>query len=212
MNRFKDSGFGMNARLFVTASLASLTLLAPGRAHAAPDLDILASAGLGDDLGGRPVALGLAGEGLVLASERGGQGTLVRLVMDFEYCEAGLSCAATVSGNPPSAVYACEGAVAAGAACKLAVPDQCPAGQFCDVNPAMQTFTSTCKPLPTDGEPCTNFQNQCAARHECGNENPRPRCHAVNRIGGECVTDSHCSSEHCSGGACIAVMQCDPDA
>ncbi len=48
-------------------------------AQAAPDLDILASAGLGDDLGGTPVAIDLSGEGVVLISERGGQGTLLRL-------------------------------------------------------------------------------------------------------------------------------------
>lgn len=126
---------------------------------------------------------------------------------DQELCGEGLVCAATLTNGVPS--FECEATVAAGAACKLAVPDQCPPGQFCDVNPSTSTFTSTCKPLPLDGQTCTTFQNQCAARHECGLDQ---RCHAVNRIGGECEVDSHCSSEHCDDGTCVAPMQCNPDA
>ena len=62
------------------AHLAAIALiLVAGPAHAAPDLDILASAGLGDDLGGRPVAIDLVDDGVVLASVRGGHGSLVRL-------------------------------------------------------------------------------------------------------------------------------------
>ncbi|HEY0132930.1 MAG TPA: hypothetical protein VGB85_02585, partial [Nannocystis sp.] len=66
----------MYARL---AALALPLALVGGPAHAAPDLDFLASAGLGDDLGGRPVAIDLTNDGVVLASVREGQGTLVRL-------------------------------------------------------------------------------------------------------------------------------------
>jgi hypothetical protein len=64
--------------LLVPASIVGSLLLA-SPVHAAPDLDILASAGLGDDLGGRPVAIDLLDDGVVLASEHGGQGVLVRL-------------------------------------------------------------------------------------------------------------------------------------
>lgn len=64
--------------LALTTAIVPL-LAASATAHAAPDLDFLASAGLGDELGGRPVALDLSGDGVVLASERAGQGALVRL-------------------------------------------------------------------------------------------------------------------------------------
>jgi hypothetical protein len=68
------------ARTYARLAAIALPLaLAAGPAHAAPDLDILASAGLGDDLGGRPVAIDLTDEGVVLASVTNGQGALVRL-------------------------------------------------------------------------------------------------------------------------------------
>ncbi|MDC0669397.1 hypothetical protein [Nannocystis radixulma] len=51
-----------------------------GTAHAAPELDVLASAALGDDLGGRPVAVGLAVDGGVVLASQGPRGSnLVRL-------------------------------------------------------------------------------------------------------------------------------------
>lgn len=71
----------MQARSSLRVALlpALVVLAASGAAHAAPDLDILASAGLGDELGGRPVALDLAGDGVLLLGEQHGQGTLTRL-------------------------------------------------------------------------------------------------------------------------------------
>jgi hypothetical protein len=57
-----------------------LALLLGGTVQAAPDLDILASASLGDELGGRPVALGLADDGsVVLGGADAEGGTVVRL-------------------------------------------------------------------------------------------------------------------------------------
>lgn len=75
----------MNSRLSALLSFVvpfSLPILWPlmaSTARAAPDLDILASAGLGDELGGRAVALDISGDGVVLASELHGQVALVRL-------------------------------------------------------------------------------------------------------------------------------------
>ena len=78
MNHFNDKGHAMKTRLCAPV-LAALVMLAASPALAAPDLDFLASAGLGDELGGRPVAIDLAREGVVVASAASGQGTLVRL-------------------------------------------------------------------------------------------------------------------------------------
>ncbi|MFY0539148.1 hypothetical protein [Nannocystis pusilla] len=62
-------------------SIASAVTVAAfaGVAHAAPELDVLASAALGDDLGGRPVAVGLVEGGVVLASQGPQDGSVVRL-------------------------------------------------------------------------------------------------------------------------------------
>ncbi len=71
----RSHGPGISAALCVL-----LVLLVGGAAQAAPDLDILASAGLGDELGGRPIVIDLTGDdGVLLLGERHGQGTLTRL-------------------------------------------------------------------------------------------------------------------------------------
>ena len=60
-------------------ALTLLTLAGPARASATPD--ILAAAGLGDELGGEPVALDLAADGttLLLARDAQGRGAVLRL-------------------------------------------------------------------------------------------------------------------------------------
>jgi hypothetical protein len=69
-------------RATTTLSLcvAALVSLIAAPVDAAPDLDILASTGLGDELGGRPHALALGPDlSLVLAGVRDDSGTLTRL-------------------------------------------------------------------------------------------------------------------------------------
>jgi len=126
-----------------------------------------------------------------------------------EFCKAGLSCVATVTGTGMSTMVAweCEAEVAAGADCKLAIPDQCPSGQFCTVNPGGQlpTFTGTCTDLPRPGQDCSEWQNQCATGSVCDSAG---LCQPVNRIGGACNDDSQCASNTCTGGTCVAPMLC----
>jgi hypothetical protein len=67
----------MNARC---SALALVLAGFAGTAHAAPEIDVLASAALGDELGGRPASLGLFDDGsVVLVGADEGGGTLVRL-------------------------------------------------------------------------------------------------------------------------------------
>lgn len=66
-------------RSLVAPALLVAVATASDTARAAPDLDILASAGLGDDLGGRPVALDLTSDGVVIASESDGRAALIQI-------------------------------------------------------------------------------------------------------------------------------------
>ena len=65
-------------QLVLPIALASLALTSTA-AQAAPELDILASAGFDDALGGRAVGLDLGGDDLIVLVERGGAGSLVRI-------------------------------------------------------------------------------------------------------------------------------------
>ena len=125
-------------------------------------------------------------------------------------CKDNLSCAVTVTGTGQNTMvaWACEGDVEADADCKLAVPDQCPVGQYCDVNPSGVTprFAGTCKDLPRAGQACSVWQGLCAEGSTC---NSQGTCHAVNRIGGECSEDIECASETCNSGVCSAPATCD---
>lgn len=71
----------MHTRSSPGRSLALTILLTAGTASASSTPDILASAGLGDDLGGDPIALDLAADGTawLLARDPQGQGRVVRL-------------------------------------------------------------------------------------------------------------------------------------
>ncbi len=125
-------------------------------------------------------------------------------------CEDGVSCAATVTGSGATLMVAweCEAEVAEDADCKLAIPDQCPVGQFCDVNPGglAPRFVGTCKDLPRAGQDCSDWQNLCAAGSVC---DVAGLCQPVNRIGGVCNANNQCASDHCVGGECAAPTLCD---
>lgn len=121
------------------------------------------------------------------------------------FCKEGLSCVVTLSGTTQT--WECEAEVAADADCKLAIPDQCPTGQFCTVNPggSPPRATGTCTDLPRAGQDCTEWQNLCVSGSVCDSTG---LCQPVNRIGGVCNDDTECASETCNGTTCVAPDLC----
>lgn len=99
----------------------------------------------------------------------------------------------------------CAARVEAGAACNLAFPSACPAGQYCDVPQAM--LEGTCKPRPGAGEPCGREFNPdiCAAYTRCDGTT----CRAVAHLGEACTKDDVCYSEHCLNGKCAPSEGCE---
>ena len=130
-------------------------------------------------------------------------------------CQPELVCAFADLGGSTGLLMECAERVAAGAACKLAVPGQCPSDQYCDISfrpgqtsaPVPADFEGTCVDLPRDGQPCADALGgtSCAGGHLCAGGT----CRAINRIGGPCQGDEGCYSGNCSGGACVAPESCE---
>ncbi|MBN8615052.1 MAG: hypothetical protein J0L92_30930 [Deltaproteobacteria bacterium] len=109
-----------------------------------------------------------------------------------DLCREGLSCIfAGVEGG--MARFECAEAVAAGAACSRGYPDQCPDDQFCD--------TDVCRPLPTEGQPCTA---ECLPGLRCvvATGASMGECTAPARLGEPCEGNQGCVSSRCEDGVC----------
>jgi len=118
-------------------------------------------------------------------------------------CVDGVSCALVAYDTTTSALsWSCVAGYAAGAACKLALPDACPDGQICDADPARTgSLDGTCVPLPTAGQPCRSVAgSQCASGLVCDDTT----CVTPGRLGATCVTSAGCASGMCTAGLCVA--------
>ncbi|HEY6078781.1 MAG TPA: hypothetical protein VIW29_08255 [Polyangiaceae bacterium] len=102
-----------------------------------------------------------------------------------------------------------------GAACQLALPDQCPRGQFCKVTVVDQTPipTGECTANPQLGEPClfevgASLPAPCPTAQYCDTQTLR--CEAGKRLGEACTTDAACYSKKCdTSGTCVAPLECE---
>jgi hypothetical protein len=115
-------------------------------------------------------------------------------------CREGLSCAFDGADG-----FSCQAAVAADAACHLALPSQCPIDQYCDA--ADVTTPGSCVALPTEGAACV-LTDECAPRHICVLENDKPICRRIGDLDESCVADGLCRSDHCQGGRCSLRPAC----
>lgn len=124
------------------------------------------------------------------------------------WCEKGLSCVLvnwTASG--PEAT--CQAVVASGATCGIGIPNQCPADEYCNADPqGTGSWTGTCVPLPTDGEPCADYEAgaTCAPYHVCDTGGT---CRQLQRLEGTCAEDATCYSDNCEAGECAPLNACE---
>jgi hypothetical protein len=116
-------------------------------------------------------------------------------------CEPGLVCESSGAGNDG----VCRPTVSAGATCRRAEPNQCPANQYCDAETG--GVDGTCQDLPGDGEPClTGGRNQvCAQGTLCASDT----CVERRNNGGGCEEDRECFSGNCDAGTCLAPLFCE---
>lgn len=119
--------------------------------------------------------------------------------LNFKWCENAVPCVVQSVGTGGTLVASCGQKVAAGAACKASVPDQCPTGQYCKLG--AQSISGTCTPLPTSGQPCAGSStDQCAAYLRC--DPATTTCKPLQRLGEACTGDMFCYSGHCASGGC----------
>jgi hypothetical protein len=125
-----------------------------------------------------------------------------------ELCDDELVC--RIDGVSSAGVISasCAARVEAGAPCKLAFPDACPEGQYCDIPSNM--LAGTCRAKPRAGEPCgkSPFDDAgsiCEAYARCDGQT----CRALGHLGDSCSSSTNCYSEHCIGGKCVASEGCE---
>lgn len=128
---------------------------------------------------------------------------------DFQnaLCNEDLSCVIAGSDPETGLITECAPTVAAGAACNVGIPTQCPEGYYCNAQPTLGEFEGICVPLPEAGEPCIAplEGSACGAYAICNGEN---QCVAISRLGEPCETDDACYSGRCEAGACVSEAAC----
>ena len=119
-------------------------------------------------------------------------------------CKDGFSCL-PVNAEPEE--WRCLAMVRADEACQLALPGQCPNGQYCN---AEAFFTEgTCVDLPVDGEACVLTQLLCAPGAACVIEGEDPVCREIVDNGEPCTGNGACRSGNCVDGECAPPTVCE---
>jgi hypothetical protein len=112
-------------------------------------------------------------------------------------CADDLACAVVLPlGTAPR--FRCMARVQIGDDCTFGAPSQCPIGAYCnDVGLAAGDLEGVCAALPGKGETCNvGVDGQCADSLICESDG---LCHAVGRLGDDCISDEGCASTHCDG-------------
>jgi len=119
-------------------------------------------------------------------------------------CAEGLSC--TLHLEEQTASFSCVEPVAADEECAFAIPSQCPAGYYCDVDLQANKFTGHCVQLPGIDEACVDqmLTPACAWPARCVNG----KCKQPVANGEACTADEECYSDNCSDGKCAPSDPC----
>ena len=112
-------------------------------------------------------------------------------------CRPGLVCAMGEDSNK------CEAMAAAGGACKIAYPSQCPEGNFCNANPTFGKVEGVCEAARKEGADCGG-NLECASPLRCA----EGKCRNVGKRGEQCKANADCWSSNCSKGTCTEADPC----
>lgn len=130
------------------------------------------------------------------------------------WCADGLSCVVQ-SFTLGKLTSQCEAVAASGGTCGIAIPSQCPKGEYCPLSLldlAAAKYTANCQTLPSEGAACAPeiaFE-RCGQDLVCDSTTSplAPVCVSRHDLGETCTDDSLCYSQHCSGGACVPASAC----
>ncbi len=129
-----------------------------------------------------------------------------RCLVATPLCKANLRCIVEGVDTATGSITArCGTPVSSGAACKIAVPDMCPADEYCAAPPDM--LDGRCTKKPGAGAACVvrGKDQICASGLRCDGGT----CRARQRLGGSCQADAVCYSEHCRSGGCASGNACE---
>ena len=128
------------------------------------------------------------------------------------WCASGLSCVA--EAITPVA-YKCHAIAAPGGECGLALPGQCPSGQYCPLALAdliTGKLKANCQALPAQGEACAPALSlsRCAGNLVCDvTTTPlKPICVARHGLGESCSDNALCASQQCRAKVCVPEAEC----
>lgn len=126
------------------------------------------------------------------------------------WCKDGFSCVVDGIANAKP-VEKCHAKAASGGSCGLAVPNQCPASEFCPLATAdlvKMTFTANCQPLLAEGATCVPARPgaQCQASLFC--DASTNKCSRFRNLGESCTANDACYSTRCDAQVCVPVNAC----
>ena len=107
-------------------------------------------------------------------------------------CREGASC-------PVELAPVCQATAESGGACRFALPDMCPAGEYCDLS------SNLCAALPGPGDACAPgllTKPACAAYLRCVNNQCRP----LGDNDDPCASNEECYSGYCAEARCAAPL------
>ncbi|MBK7580052.1 MAG: hypothetical protein IPI67_07570 [Myxococcales bacterium] len=125
-----------------------------------------------------------------------------------DLCQPGLHCKLEAADLKGKCV---EPAPAGGSLCGLAIPDMCPAGEYCKpnfFNPPNVSLAGSCTLLPDVDQPCADdalYNDKCAAGTRC----VAGFCKALLPLGVNCGSPEVCYSGFCDA-TCKAPIFCGP--
>jgi hypothetical protein len=129
-------------------------------------------------------------------------------VQTGQMCKTGLSCAAiSLTLVPFTVTYQCvkAGSYAVGAACKVAWPEACAAGNYCKVSNGFTPLDGICTTLPLAGEACDSDKGPpCRTGAVC----VANKCQDFAANGVSCTGNAMCYSENCAPSGCEARVSC----
>jgi len=107
----------------------------------------------------------------------------------------------------------CHAQLAPNAPCQLALPEQCPSGQYCDITSAtgVKPLTGQCTNMHGLGESCSAsaVYTGCQPGQYC--DSASALCAASKHQGEACSQNRDCLSNHCgSNGTCYYPLDCEP--
>jgi hypothetical protein len=132
------------------------------------------------------------------------------------FCAAGTVCQlGEISAT--GATFTCAAPVTTGKACRLAVPDACPADEYCptDATAKPPVFDGVCTKRPAAGQPCgaSVTGGVCAPYAVCRRDTATPggagTCVDKQSVGGTCQESNECYSGLCKAGVCAQDLACE---